>query len=803
MEPLTLDKVLAEENEALGPGSGRVALCLSGGGARSAIFSLGVLQGLARMDLLRRIDYLSTVGGGGWTGAWLSAWLARSGKPEEVWEMLAGVRPPGEFSPVERLRQYLPYLNPFAADPALWATQALWNILIGQVLIATVLFALLMLPRLILELLSMRLPAAAAHTALALAAICAAACVRRAASYLRKASPWPTVLAATAALGFCVAWSWYCRLLGHPPGYPAFAGVAAAVFAGGLASRRNRDPRWHRRLVTGVITVLAAVASSGGAYALSRLTTVPEGASALVFASFGPPMLLGTLLFSNILVGSITSFATLPDERRRWIKLSADTLALALGWALLNFCTLYFPGLLTPLGLTPRLWIFAGGAAATLIALLAGYSASTAAGVQQLLGSVAGIPFLKAVPDLVANLILMVAPYFSLLWVLLMASVVSARLANSAALAMQGPKWTILLLASAVLASIGWVFGRFVNLNQFSLTAMYRDRLVAVFLGASNPGREGLFTEFHDTDNVPMSKLTRRPLHIANLALPTTSLIGMGRSTTVASFTVSPLHAGSPGLGYRKTGEYSAGHGISLGTAMAISGSGSSGTVGYSSSPVVRFLLTLFNARLGWWLPNPGRAGAASWKSESRGNALAALWNDVSGTATVQKPYVRCEDGGQHDALGIYQMVLRRCPTILVADASDDPDFTFEELGTALRRIQVDLGIVVEFEEGQPARRRSALGRIRYSMVDGPSVQDGHLLYFKPVVTGLEWVAIRAYAAKNPRFPYQILEGKTLTDAQFEAYRTLGLQTVLEALEGASTLEQWIANSQAKGQAAQ
>lgn len=41
------------------------ALCFSGGGIRSATFNLGVLQGLARLGLLRRFDYLSSVSGGG------------------------------------------------------------------------------------------------------------------------------------------------------------------------------------------------------------------------------------------------------------------------------------------------------------------------------------------------------------------------------------------------------------------------------------------------------------------------------------------------------------------------------------------------------------------------------------------------------------------------------------------------------------------------------------------------------------------------------------------------------------------
>lgn len=42
------------------------ALCLSGGGIRSATFGLGVIQALARFGLLNRFHYLSTVSGGGY-----------------------------------------------------------------------------------------------------------------------------------------------------------------------------------------------------------------------------------------------------------------------------------------------------------------------------------------------------------------------------------------------------------------------------------------------------------------------------------------------------------------------------------------------------------------------------------------------------------------------------------------------------------------------------------------------------------------------------------------------------------------
>ena len=61
--------------EALGlPASGpTVGLALSGGGIRSATFSLGFVQALARRDLLRKVDLMSTVSGGGYLGGFLGA----------------------------------------------------------------------------------------------------------------------------------------------------------------------------------------------------------------------------------------------------------------------------------------------------------------------------------------------------------------------------------------------------------------------------------------------------------------------------------------------------------------------------------------------------------------------------------------------------------------------------------------------------------------------------------------------------------------------------------------------------------
>jgi hypothetical protein len=54
-----------------------VGFALSGGGIRSATFCLGLFQALARQKLIRRIDYLSTVSGGGYFGSFLGTAFTR------------------------------------------------------------------------------------------------------------------------------------------------------------------------------------------------------------------------------------------------------------------------------------------------------------------------------------------------------------------------------------------------------------------------------------------------------------------------------------------------------------------------------------------------------------------------------------------------------------------------------------------------------------------------------------------------------------------------------------------------------
>ncbi|MFK5968748.1 MAG: patatin-like phospholipase family protein [Candidatus Marithrix sp.] len=60
--------------------TGLIGLALSGGGVRSATFSIGLLQALAKQNVLKYCDYLSGVSGGGYTASCLSSLLAEDEK---------------------------------------------------------------------------------------------------------------------------------------------------------------------------------------------------------------------------------------------------------------------------------------------------------------------------------------------------------------------------------------------------------------------------------------------------------------------------------------------------------------------------------------------------------------------------------------------------------------------------------------------------------------------------------------------------------------------------------------------------
>ena len=87
------------------------ALCLSGGGIRSATYALGIVEALAKYKLLSKFDYLSTVSGGGYLGSWLSAWIRREqldGDEKKLNQLLEKkVKTQADIDDIERQRKHI------------------------------------------------------------------------------------------------------------------------------------------------------------------------------------------------------------------------------------------------------------------------------------------------------------------------------------------------------------------------------------------------------------------------------------------------------------------------------------------------------------------------------------------------------------------------------------------------------------------------------------------------------------------------------------------------------------------------
>jgi Patatin-like phospholipase len=408
--------------------------------------------------------------------------------------------------------------------------------------------------------------------------------------------------------------------------------------------------------------------------------------------------------------------------------------------------------------------------------------------------------------------------------------------------------FALLIVMGIFIAIVGTLMGLLINSNTFSLHYMWRNRIIRAYLGASRVVRNpDNFTGFDVNDNIHMHELRpqpagvvspeiRRPdgakrspdipcprklFHILNIAL---NLAGGDKlawqDRKAESFTVSPLHVGSYWLGYRRSTVYGGERGISLGTAVAISGAFVSPNMGYMmTSPIVRFLMTLFNVRFGWWLGNPGDAGDKTRLTEKFVAGLRSIFfgkksgkpfelkspllsvtpivQEAFGKTDDKAPYVYLSDGGHFENLGLYEMVLRRCRFIVVSDASTDAGYSFDSLAQSIRQIRVDLGIPIDIEEMSiipPAQdlrgKYCAIGTIRYSCVDRPSDSDLHredydgiLIYIKASMIGDEPRDVINYEQSSKDFPQEVIVDQWFSESQFESYRALGSH-IIDAICG-------------------
>lgn len=823
----------------------QAALCLSGGGIRSAAFSLGVIQALARKKLLKRFHYLSTVSGGGYIGGWLTMLIdEQGGDIDRVEKLLTDgtpdtAKPRDEaerFKEIGQLRQFTNYLTP---DPGLasadtWAAITLYvrNILINWMLFLPALFALAGGPLLYRDLIESLSPSWGMGLLVA-GYLCLAIGVFLGAAHLPSHAPKedrtefgtgkPTFFKAGEVVRLILAWAFLVPLIAAPSLRLAvpegttplflipvggFVVMIIAYITAGLwcdeQSRPFRKNFFWWALASAIASVLLDVGLELG-----------RNRSADLLAIVGPLLVTSAHLVQSLFYVALRTEGSRGDLDREWLaRLNALKVIPSLLWAMFAAVCLELPGLILDHWTSQfQPWVI--GAFGVLTgpgAALLGQSGLTPFGREGKDPTSPKLPY-----DVIAGIA--TALFGALLFLLLARGSANladalARHANSLGAAQPWTRWLVDVLLIVIPLLLSLFLGRRINVNRFSLHAVYRMRLVRAFLGSARIKRhpDG-FTDIDPFDNPRLSDMFRRPAKdkqghrlfpVINLALNLTAGHNHAWSERKAeSFTVTPQACGAANLqrgeGARKTHEIGGayvqtasyagdeketgpkdkGSGMTLGTAITLSGAAVSPNMGYSSSPTTSFLMTLFNVRLGAWLPNPAVASIEQLKRAKPPNALLTLAREMLGLTDDAGRSIYLSDGGHFENLGIYEMVRRQCRFILVVDAGQDGDAKFTDLGNAARKIFIDFGVRITFhptmaigsrEDPIKPIRGYATADIKY--LDPPKI--GKLIYIRPYDMPDAPIDVRAFRNAHPDFPHETTLEQWFSESRFESYRGLG-----------------------------
>ncbi len=570
-------------------------------------------------------------------------------------------------------------------------------------------------------------------------------------------------------------------------------------------------------------TLLATAAVTG---AISGYLFVPfarvliHGEAGTAFSNwhvmtFGTPIAILIMLIAGVLHIGLMGRGMTDAHREWWGRLGGWLLIYAFCWFALFLIAVYFPAGLGhflaweqqrhpnhPLTFTGVLvWI-----------------ASTAYGVAFGKSDRTGEPKLDAsYREKLLHYLAKLAPYVFILGLLMGLSLLAARISNC----ITGIEWPTLALPSdlhfdplvpltcVLLFAAAVILSWRVDINEFSIHYLYRNRLVRCYLGASVPGRNAQpFTGFSDADNFPLSSLRipsqsadpkdARPIPIVNTSLNVVRGKELAlQSRKARSFALTPLYGGftRQAAGKKawesffgpteKAGNQLPGYpdGITLGTSIAISGAAASPNMGSYSEPPLAFLMTLFDVRLGWWIGNPA---GKRWRHGSPAIGFYWLLRELLGATNDDSDYVYLSDGGHFENLALYELVRRRCKLIVACDASCDPARGFADLHNAMERCRTDFGVEIVLDDLGPLRPQPSsadagilrskahfvTGKIRYNPASAQ--EDGAIIYIKPSLVDGDPDDVLAYARINTSFPNDTTANQWFDETHFENYRALG-----------------------------
>ncbi|HKF44484.1 MAG TPA: hypothetical protein VKG01_15410 [Thermoanaerobaculia bacterium] len=761
----TLERqAIANRREAAGLPAGDpqvpIGLACSGGGIRSATVCLGVFQALARAGLLRRIDFLSTVSGGGYAGTFLGQLYLRSyvdpardrsGRPSSLAGSDANAQVGGD-TPADRVSRIL---GDSGSKPIAWLREN------GRYLS----------------------PNGSGDSFLAAAAV-----LRNwAAIQLVLIVFCATVLCGFLAVRTLVADAVSVAFRGDAPHFPRYSALGEFF--------SNFDPTLPHTLwvsdyllVAGAMVAVLAV-PVGLAYWLTRareiviailLGLIPLWL--LMSAEGLPAFLLGAAAYWLLAAAAWTLFAQrgwrIESETARWKQgnflnrmlarfLFAAAIVAAIGvvdslgqnlhahptaWNIARVLAMLATLLTFGKKVVPFISNFTRGGRPTIpVSLLAGIGATAL--VLVLLAFLSRLTY--DLNDAMAGAPLEVTQGWTVFW--------SGRFR---------PAW----IAFGGFAFFSVILGHALPfLNRSSLQSLYSARLTRAYLGASNPERweaDGMrVTDPMPGDAVGWEEYRPErfggPLHLINTTINETvdgrSQVEQrdrkGTSLAVGPFGLSAgaKHHGlwtgraghlatgrlsrkrslaplAPADGFRvfatkEPGDTIEVEPLTLGEWVGISGAAFSTGVGFRTSLGLSLLCGMANVRLGYWW----NSGVDPWNRDvqtppgilrriARRLPLFPVQRLLVDELVARFPGTALKwwyltDGGHFENTAAYELIRRRVPLIVILDNGADPDCQFEDMGNLVRKARLDFQTEIRFageenEGGSLGVARDYEGRI-------------------------------------------------------------------------------------------
>ena len=404
-------------------------------------------------------------------------------------------------------------------------------------------------------------------------------------------------------------------------------------------------------------------------------------------------------------------------------------------------------------------------------------------------------------------------------------------------LANDGLTWRIVGFA-AILAV-------FVSINDISLGRYYRDRVIEAFVPdrqAINKGgplarnllraRKGDKLRLHEMRG---KTECQRPLHIVNTNLTCPwSQDTRARRRNGDNFILSAVGTGSDVTGWRPTANVATGR-LTLATAMSASGAAVNPSVGFGGQGAttqgpVAIAMSILSVRLGYWLR--WRGGFFTRFNRFGNHLNPPIWHLLKaflpgrpkgGHGRVPR-FVELTDGANFENLGLYEMIRRRARVIIVCDAGDDRESSYSAFTTLIRRVREDFGAKIEMNMERDLAPREAnvttmvdtgpqdlvarkvenqypkdvefakkgyfLASITYGKnplepgTDGyrasapdDTPESGLIIYLKSALIPSVSITTKGYRGANSSFPYDSTANQFFSAEQFEAYRDMG-QTI-------------------------